>query len=143
MNAYSTFPPTDQVETADLPAGDYAGLGRASTCAMSMRWSALHDAVGAVAMAAGIAAEPMRPEVRDFPMIMKDAGGWRRNLAEQGIEDLCAIMEPGLAALLAVNARGADCTPAALTLWQEFQTARTGLLMLAPPQAGPAVPRLT
>ena len=38
-------------------------------------------------MLAGIAAEPMRPEVRNFPALMRDIGGWRRELAEQGIDD--------------------------------------------------------
>lgn len=100
---------------------------------MSMKWSAVHDASGVVAMLAGLAAEPMRAEVRNFPAVMRDAGGWRRELAEQGIEDLAAIMEPGLAALLAVNARGVNPASAALALWQEFHAARSALLALAPP----------
>lgn len=78
---------------------------------MSMKWSALHDAAGVVAMLAGLAAEPMRPEVRNFPALMRDSGGWRRNLAEQGIDDLSAVMEPGLAALLAVHARAGSIPP--------------------------------
>ena len=102
---------------------------------MSMKWSALHDAAGVVALLAGIASEPMRPEVRNFPAVMRDAGGWRRSMAEQGIDDLSAIMEPGLAALLAVHARGASASAAALSLWQEFQVARAGLMALTPPPA--------
>lgn len=107
---------------------------------MSMQWSALHDAAGVVATLAGLAPETMRPEVRNFPAVMRDAGGWRRNLAEQGIEDLSAIMEPGLAALLAVNARGVSAASAALALWQEFIAARNALMDLTPPPAefGPA-----
>ncbi len=106
---------------------------------MSMKWSALHDAAGVVAVLAGMADEPMRPEVRNFPAVMRDAGGWRRTMAEEGIDDLSAMIEPGIAALLAVNARGANPAVAALALWQEFQAARAALLALAPPpgEAGP------
>ncbi len=98
-----------------------------------MKWSALHDAGGVVAKLAGVTLEPMGAEMRAFPAVMRDTGGWRRNLADQGVADLSAVMEPGLAALLAIHARGADTAPAALALWQEFQTARAALLALAAP----------
>ncbi|NBW74318.1 MAG: hypothetical protein EBR34_00800 [Sphingomonadaceae bacterium] len=106
-----------------------------------MKWAALHDAAGVVAMLAGMAAEPMKAEIRNFPAIMRDVGGWRRNLAEQGIADLAAIMEPGIAALLAVQARGVSPATAALSLWQEFQAARAGLLTLVPPPEETPPPR--
>ncbi|MBS0482265.1 MAG: hypothetical protein JSR96_08955 [Proteobacteria bacterium] len=104
-----------------------------------MKWSALHDALAVVTMLAGLAAESLRPEIRNFPAVMRDAGGWRREVSEQGIDDLAAIMEPGLAALLAVHARGANSGPAALALWQEFHAARAALLAMVPPpqQPGP------
>ncbi|WP_292974559.1 hypothetical protein [Novosphingobium sp.] len=105
---------------------------------MSMKWSALHDAVSVVGMLAGMAAEAMRPEVRNFPAVMRDVGGWRRDAAERGIDDLSAIMEPGLAALMAVNARGANPAVPALALWQEFHAARSALLALVPPPGSPA-----
>ena len=116
-----------------LPGAGLAEFVQASASAMSMKWTALHDAAGVVAMLAGMAAEPMRPEVVNFPAIMRDVGGWRRNLAEQGTADLAAIMEPGIAALLSVQARGVSPAAAALALWQEFQAARSGLLALIPP----------
>ena len=100
---------------------------------MSMKWSALHDAVNVVGMLAGLAAEPMRPEIRNFPAVMRDVGGWRREQTEQGIDDLSAIMQPGLAALLAVHARGTNPAVPALALWQEFHAARAALLALVPP----------
>ncbi|HCF25248.1 MAG TPA: hypothetical protein DER67_06955 [Novosphingobium sp.] len=98
-----------------------------------MKWSALHDAISVVGSLAGLATEAMRPEVRNFPAVMRDAGGWRRERAEQGIDDLSAVMEPGIAALLAIHARGANPAPAALALWQEFHAARAALLALTPP----------
>ncbi len=118
-----------------MPESERSEFGHASASAMSMQWSALHDASGVVAMLAGLTQEPMRPEMRNFPAVMRDTGGWRRNLADQGIADLCAIMEPGLTALLAVHARGANTAPAALALWQEFHVARAALVALTPPPA--------
>ena len=130
MNAHSSF---TQAGTGSLPTSGRPEFGQASASAMSMKWSALHDAVGVVGMLAGLAAEPTRPEIRNFPAVMRDTGGWRRELTEQGIDDLSAVMEPGLAALLAVHARGANPAVPALALWQEFHAARAVLLALTPP----------
>lgn len=137
MNAHSSF---TMPGTGVLPTSGRPEFGQASASAMSMKWSALHDAIGVVGMLAGLAAEPMRPEVRNFPALMRDVGGWRREQAEQGIEDLSAIMEPGLAALLAVQARGVNPAVPALALWQEFHAARAALLALSPPP-GSTAPR--
>lgn len=116
-----------------LPGAGRASFGQASVSAMSMKWSALHDAAAVVATLAGLAPEPMSATVRNFPATIRDAGGWRRQHAEQGVDDLAAIMEPGLAALLAVHARGADPVPAARSLYEEFLAARVAVLALAPP----------
>ncbi|MDF8332812.1 hypothetical protein [Novosphingobium cyanobacteriorum] len=123
---------------ASTPAGQFPGAGRAgfgsaAVSAMSMKWSALHDAAAVVCQLAGLPPEARRPEVRNFPAIMRDIGGWRHERAEQGVDDLAAIMEPGLAALLAVSARGISPTPAAQALWREFESARAALLALVPP----------
>ena len=140
---HSSFAPPAAPGVGALPTSGRPEFGQASASAMSMKWSALHDAAGVVATLAGIAAEPMRPEVRNFPAVMRDAGGWRRNLAEQGIEDLAAVMEPGLAALLAVHARGINPATAALALWQEFCAARAALLALTPPPEESGLRRFT
>jgi hypothetical protein len=142
MNAQPPFTAPNIAPPAGvLPGSGRAEFGQASASTMSMQWAALHDASGIVALLAGIAAEPMLTDVRNYPAIMRDAGGWRRNLAEQGIADLSAIMEPGIAALLSVQARGINPAAAALALWQEFEAARNGLLELVPPppevQSGP------
>lgn len=117
-------------------AGHLPASVRGSASALSLKWSALHDAAATVGRLAGLAREPLPPEVRDFPAIVGNAGGWRRDLAEQGIEDLTAIMEPGLSALLAVYSRGVDPAAAAHALWREFIAARDALLDLAPPLEG-------
>lgn len=120
------------------PVGQFPGSGRAefgqaTSSAISMRWAALNDAAALVCKLAGIVPEARTPELRNFPAIMRDAGGWRQALAEQGIDDLAAMMEPGLAALLAVHARGHSPAAAALVLWREFHAARAALLDLIPP----------
>jgi hypothetical protein len=110
---------------------------------MGMVWVALHDAAGVIAKLAGLEDEPMRPTVRSFPAVMRDTGGWRRNLAEQGIADLSAIMEPGLTALLAIHAKGGHPASAALALWREFDAACTALLALVPVAPDQGLPRLS
>ncbi len=101
-----------------------------------MRWAAVADAANVVAMLAGIEPERTTPEVRNFPALIRDAETWRREQAENGVADLAAVMEPGIAALLAVNARGADPKPAAMALWREFIAARSAILSLLPANGG-------
>jgi len=133
MNALPPNFPDSRSPGSPLPSAGRASFGAASAGATSMKWAALQDAAAVVATLAGL--DPERPshEIRNFPAVIRDAGGWRRETAEKGIDDLAAIMEPGIAALLAVNARGADAGPPALALWREFHAARAALLALAPP----------
>jgi len=116
-----------------MSAGPSSLFHSAPACPTALKWSALHDAVGIVGVLAGLAPESVTPQVRNFPVLVRDAGGWRTALAEQGVDDLTAIMEPGIAALLEVHARGASCAAAALALWHEFVGARAALLALASP----------
>jgi len=109
-----------------------ATFTQGTASATSMRWAALSDAANVVALLAGIEPERPSPELRNFPALIRDAETWRRERAENGIADLAAVMEPGIAALLAVNARGADPKPAAMALWREFVAARTAILSLLP-----------
>jgi len=102
----------------------------------SLRWAALAEAGTVVAMLAGYEAERTDNTIRNFPALIRDAEPWRRELAENGCADLAAVMEPGIAALLAINARGSDCKLAAQALWQEFTTARSAMLALLPPSGG-------
>ena len=116
-------------------AGRAGFAGPAS--ATSLRWAALADAADVVAALAGV--EPERPsaEIRNFPALIRDAEAWRCEQAENGVADLAAVMEPGIAALLAINARGADPKPAAMALWREFTTARAAVLALLPLDGAP------
>ena len=131
---YSNYtPPTNSPPVASaLPSSGRAEFGQATLSAMSMRWSALHDAARLIASLAGLADAPARPDLRNFPAVIRDAGGWRLSLAEEGVADLSAMMEPGMSALLAAHARGSDVLAPALALYQEFVTARNALLALCP-----------
>ncbi|MDP3674129.1 MAG: hypothetical protein Q8R44_03380 [Novosphingobium sp.] len=112
------------------PGSGRADFAQGVACATAIKWSALHDAAGVVAALAGLAPEPRNPEVGNFPALVRNTGGWRKILAEQGIDDLSAVMEPGIAALLAAHARGIAPVSAALALWHEFVRSRTALLTL-------------
>ena len=104
--------------------------------ALSLRWAALHDAAAAVSMLAGLAPEKPDPVVRGFPGRVRDHAGKRFALVEHGLADMAAFMQPGLAALLAVNARGQDATAPALALRREFHSARAAVMALVPSEAG-------
>lgn len=115
--------------TPDRPA-DRTSLGASAT---SLRWAALGDAGTVVAALAGVEPEAPTRALRDFPVLLRECSPWRRQLADNMVADLAAVMEPGIAALLAVNARGADPRPAARALWHEFALARAAVLALLPP----------
>mgnify|MGYP000628057130 CR=1 FL=1 len=100
---------------------------------IGMKWAALAEAANIVATLAGIEPEISLEEMRDMAALNRRADAWRRERAERCIADLTAVMEPGITALLTINARGADPHPAAKALWQEFSAARAALLALLPP----------
>lgn len=108
-------------------------VGEPDTAAL--RWHALVEAGDLVAGLAGVDIAPADEERGDFPALIREADSWRRDRAEHGLADLAAVMEPGIAALLAIRDRGADPRPAAQALWQEFAAARKGLFALLPPGA--------
>ena len=125
MNAYSSSFGLN-VESARTRS---SGIGNA----LSLRWAALGEAARVVCMLAGVESEKPDNTIRNFPALMRDAEPWRRQAAENGCADMAAMMEPGLAALLAINARGSDCQAAARALWLEYVTARKAVVALLPP----------
>ncbi|MBW8784643.1 MAG: hypothetical protein JF593_08390 [Novosphingobium sp.] len=102
---------------------------------MAAKWATLRNAGIVVAQLAGVDSEAAWPDDGAFPQAIALAGGWRLELAGQALDDLAAMMEPGLAALLAVHARGLDAGAPALALWQEIAAARAALLTLLPMEA--------
>ena len=130
------IPPPLIPGTSSRPATD-AALASAS----SLKWTVLHDAASHVAALAGLEREPLTPDIHDFPALLREAVPWRRGLAERAIDDMAAVMEPGISALLGIEARGADARPAALALWREFTEARAAVLALLPPAGTMGPPR--
>jgi len=124
------------------PGLQRSAFGQSSTNGSSLKWAALQDAANVVATLAGLEPERSSPEIRNFPALIREAAPWRRELADRGIEDMTAVMTPGIAALLGVNARGADPRPAALALWREFTETRAAVLALLPPSGTLGPPRI-
>ena len=119
MNAMPPWFPSP--DGAALAGEDDAGL----------RWAALEEAGALVASLGDVKPEPASGG-SDFPMLVGRAEGWRAERIENGVADLAAIMEPGIAALLSIKARGADARPAARALWREFSAGRAAVLALLP-----------
>lgn len=101
------------------------------------QWQRLHDQAAELTKLAQLAAEPVTDEVVGFPARLMNADKDQRTLAWLGIEDIDAMMQPGLTALHTVTARGQNASVPALALWREFHAARASLLALAPPASGP------
>jgi hypothetical protein len=107
-------------------------LDQGASDTLGVRWAALGAAGEAVAALAGISPEPPASEVSDLPALLGATESWRRELAENGVADLTAVMKPGIAALLSIRSRGGDARPAAMALWHEFVAARGAILALVP-----------
>jgi len=114
---------------AGFPSGSGSGTG-AHADVIGMKWAALHDAAAVAARIAGIVPDPMSPQVRAFPALVRSSQDPRRVLAERGISDLIAVLEPGLAGLLSAHSRGVPLQAAAGALWSEFTAARDALVSL-------------
>jgi hypothetical protein len=97
----------------------------------SAKWRDLHDQAARLAVLADLSPEPFAGEVAAFPGRMEPASQWLRDLAWQGVEDMDAMMRPGLAALATLKERGAPTNAPALALWCEFYNARGAILALA------------
>ncbi|HZU64989.1 MAG TPA: hypothetical protein VFF98_14985 [Novosphingobium sp.] len=119
--------------TATNPERPFALPGTAAPAiALEARWAALRQAaLAAVALAGPVAHAQAAGEV-EFPPALRTVTGARRGLLEQGLDDLVAVMEAGLTALLEVHARGGNATVPASALWEEFVLARKALLALVP-----------
>lgn len=91
---------------------------------LAVRWASLHDQAAEIGRYAALAGEPFTDELARFPARIADAGSAVEGLAEQGLDDILAMIEPGLAALRALSARGQETTAPALALWREFHAAR-------------------
>ena len=97
---------------------------------LAPRWEALQRPGAALAGLAQLGEEPPDPRIAGLPARAAAAGGWTFEMVARGAEDLAAVMQPGLRALLSLTAQGRDTTPAAMTLWREFHRSRGAILAL-------------
>ncbi len=98
------------------------------------KWEALHDAAAAVAGLAQLA--PEKPDARfaALPSLAASGPAWRLEVIERGVDDLSAVMQAGLRALIGASEDGRDTTAAAVTLWREFHAGREAVCnFLLPP----------
>lgn len=100
---------------------------------LARRWEDLHTTASQLAKLAGLAPEPHSPDLAAFPRLLDEASDWQRDLAWQGIEDISAMMQPGLTALSTLTARGQDASAPAMALWREFHAARASVLAAVQP----------
>ncbi|MDJ0643098.1 MAG: hypothetical protein QNJ15_09790 [Erythrobacter sp.] len=91
------------------------------------RWIALHASAAQLARLAGIAPEPFEDDLATFPDRYQEALEWQRELVWRSIDDIDAIMQPGVTALRTITSRGRDASAPALTLWREFFSARNAV----------------
>jgi len=99
---------------------------------LERQWAAINAAAEAVLGLAGSAFQVASPEpLPHFPKAVAALTGARKRLVEDSLGDLVAIMEPGLAALLAVHERGGNAAVPAQALWHEFASARAMLVAIA------------
>jgi hypothetical protein len=121
-------------ENAAALGAPVSAAGGSYADAVMQGWDALHEAAAVVAVLAGLPAEPLAAEIQAFGVKLVEAPHWLRDVVLQGVEDLAAIMEPGLAALIAVHSGGGDPAVPARALWGEFVAARDALLAAALPR---------
>lgn len=112
------------------PYGHHVAQHLDPVTGLAAGWELLHEAGAAIAHIAQLGSErhPLTPG--EFAMRAAAAGPTRLALAERAIDDCAAALHTGLTALIAGTEAGRDVTAAALTLWREFDCARTGLLQL-------------
>ncbi len=125
-------PETTMPDTAIAHARRAAATGGA----IAQAWAELHDKARPLALLARIAAEPEQAQATLAPLLAT-ARPWQHMLAMQGIEDMAALLDSGLAALATLSGRGQDASAPALALWREFHAARAAVLTVLQP-ADPA-----
>ncbi len=95
---------------------------------LAKRWKDLHATAAQLAKAADLSPEAFEGRLAAFPAMVDDASEWQREMAWQGVEDIDAMMRPGIAALQTLEERGNDPIAPALVLWREFHSAREAVL---------------
>jgi len=113
--------PPESILPAQVAVSDTA----CEAAALVAQWEALHRQAARLGALAQIAPES---GTSCFAGLVGEAYDWQRALAAQGLDDIDAMLAPGLAALATLTARGQDAAAPALALWREFHAARSSVL---------------
>ncbi len=113
-----------------VPAHVQVERGNCGT--LALKWAALQEAAEAVRLLSGHSGMQPHPEASELADTMLHADLWRQELVREAVEDLSAVMEAGLVALLAIHERGGNPAAAALALSEEFLAAEAAVLALVP-----------
>ncbi|TRD11287.1 hypothetical protein FGU71_05115 [Erythrobacter insulae] len=97
---------------------------------LAQRWEALHEQAAELAGLAQLAPEALSSDRDSFASVLGNSDEWQRELAWQSIEDIDAMMRPGLTALKVITSRGMDAGAPAQALWREFHSAREGVIRM-------------
>ena len=107
-----------------LPSCDGAGL--------AAKWGVIHEAARAVGALAQLAEEPPSDLVVSLPRRAAALDAQKFGLIERMVDDIDAVMQPGIEVLLAPEIANRGSVDAALSLWCEFRNARDAVLALVP-----------
>ena len=100
---------------------------------LAQRWQDLHATSAQLAKIAALTPEAFDDKLSAFPSLLDQANDWQRDMVWQHIQDIDAMMRPGITALGTITARGQDASAPALALWREFHHAREAVLTLVQP----------
>ncbi|WP_407875519.1 hypothetical protein [Qipengyuania nanhaisediminis] len=129
----SALPPS-QIRAMRAASRTETGTG-----SLAQRWRDLNETAARLAAIAELA--PERGDegaIGAFPGLAEGACEWQRELAFQALEDIEAMLRPGLAALSVLAERGQDARVPAQTLWRELHEAReTMIAVVRPGEPGP------
>lgn len=119
-----------------LPPDDMRNLQQAAFAArhpvdgMIASWQAIADHSARLAALAQLRPGELDGEPESFTAALAQASGWQRNLAWQSVEDIIAMLNPGMAALDVLESRGIDPRVPALALWREVDAAQRAVLAM-------------
>ncbi len=120
----------DLSQATMLPPAETGPRTTPDVATLANQWEAVQEAATAVGHLAQLGREILSEDIISLPLRAAEKGGRHYEMVARGIDDLAAIMQPGLRALLSLTAQGKDTTAAALTLWREFHTSRSAILSL-------------
>ncbi|MGY6637947.1 MAG: hypothetical protein ACXIUO_12500 [Erythrobacter sp.] len=119
-----------------LPPDDMRRLRQSAFAArhpidsMIERWQAIAANSANVAKLAGLKDATSLHHPDAFVAALDQASEWQRELAWQGVEDIEALVQSGMAALDVLHARGQDPQVPAIALWRELDAAQRSVMAM-------------